>query len=107
MALVKSVNARTPSCTSARRPFSHCTGTVTVAPAASYQAQAASRSSSRTFTARLAKPVTATAVAPCRRTDPGSSPGPKSVQSQAQQPGRVGAQKIGPGPVIEPGDGAL
>src|SRR5580704_14874292 len=57
MALVKSVRDSTPSCTSARRPFSHATGSVTSAPAATYQAHAASRSA--TLIARLAIPVTA------------------------------------------------
>src|SRR4030081_2876293 len=56
MACVKSVSCNEPSDTSARRPFSPAAGSVTAAPAATYQAQAASRSA--TLTARFAMPVT-------------------------------------------------
>jgi hypothetical protein len=46
-----------PRLTSARRPFFHSIGSLTVAPAARYHSHAASRSI--TFTARLAIPTTA------------------------------------------------
>src|SRR5581483_3248636 len=56
MACVNNVICTGPMVTSARRPFSHAMGSVTVAPAARYQSQAASRSD--TLMARFARSVT-------------------------------------------------
>src|SRR4051812_43905125 len=56
MARVNRVRCSQPRATSARRPPSHSVTAPTDAPAASYQAHAASRSA--TLTARFAMPVT-------------------------------------------------
>src|SRR5580704_7463839 len=98
MALVNNVRASVPSWTSALLPFSHATGSVTVAPAATYHAQAESSSESRTFTARLAIPATAISVT----TDVASACSGARL-SQTQQPSRIGAEDIGAGPIPQAG----